>query len=101
MLAATNLENMYFQQSQYLMQQQAGYPLVIMAQFMAPPAFQEYVAWPEDRPGPYGGGGFYAGNEEENIAGYFGGDVNEEGMEQDDPANVHSATSLFNSVVLC
>jgi hypothetical protein len=40
MLAATNRANTYFQQSQYLMQQQARYPPEIMEQFMTPPAFQ-------------------------------------------------------------
>jgi hypothetical protein len=48
MLAATNRANTYFQQSQYVMQQQAGYPLEVMAQFMTPHAFQSYVNWPED-----------------------------------------------------
>jgi len=41
MLAATNRANTYFQQSQYLMQQQAGYPPEIMEQFMTPQAFQQ------------------------------------------------------------
>jgi len=55
---------------------------------MTPTAFQAYVNWPEDTPNPYGGGGFYAGNE--NMAEDNPG---EEGMEQDDPTHVHSATS--------
>jgi len=88
MLSATNRANTYFQQSQYLMQQQVGYPLEIMEQFMTPTAFQAYVNWPEDTPNAYGGGGFYAGNE--NMA---EDNAEEEGMEQDDPTLVHSATS--------
>jgi hypothetical protein len=53
------------------------------------------VNWPADTPNPYGGGGFYAG-EDENMAEDVGGDGNEEGNEQDDPANVYSATSTHN-----
>ncbi|AES78770.2 hypothetical protein MTR_7g045330 [Medicago truncatula] len=94
MLAATNRANTYFQQSQYLMQQQAGYPLEVMGQFMTPPAFQAYVNWPEDMPGPYGGGGFYAGNDE--VAEEDNGDGNEKGSDQDDPDRVPSATSTQN-----
>jgi len=75
------------------MQQQAGYPPEIMELFMTPTAFQAYVNWPEDTPNAYGGGEFYAGNEDENVAEDVGGNVNEEGMEQDDPTHVHSATS--------
>ena len=83
MLSATNRANTYFQQSQYLMQQQAGYPPEVMAQFMTPTAFQAYVNWPVDTPNPYGGGGA-------NFAGNMAGDD----MERDeDPTQVHSATS--------
>ena len=46
MLSTTNRANTYFQQSQYLMQQQVGYPPEVMAQFMTPTAFQAYVNWP-------------------------------------------------------
>ena len=88
MLSATNRANTYFQQSQYLMQQQAGYPLEVMEQFMTPTAFQAYVNWPEDMPNAYGGGGSYAGNE--NMA---KDNADEEGMERDDLALVHNATS--------
>ena len=88
MLSATNRANTYFQQSQYLMQQQAGYPPEVMAQFMTPTAFQAYVNWPVDTPNPYGGGGA-------NFAGNMAGDddAGEDDMERDDPAQVHSATS--------
>jgi len=88
MLSATNRANTYFQQSQYLMQQQAGYPLEVMAQFMTPTAFQAYVNWHVDTPNPYGGGGHFAGND---MAG--DDDVGEEDMERDHPTRVHSATS--------
>jgi len=88
LLAATNRANTYFQQSQYLMQQHAGYPPEVMEQFMTPQAFQAHVAWPEDTPNPYGGGGFFAKNE--NMAEDNAG---EEDMEQADPTHVHSATS--------
>ena len=90
MLPATNRAHTYFQQSQYLMQQQVGYPPEIMEQFMTLTAFQAYVNWPEDDPNAYGGGEFYAGNEDENMAEDVGGNVNEEGMEQDDPTHVHN-----------
>lgn len=57
MLEATNRANTYFQHSQYLMQQQAGYPPELMSQFMTPEAYQAHVSWPEGRPDAYGGGG--------------------------------------------
>jgi len=85
MLAATNRANTYFQQSQYVMQQQAGYPPEVMDQFMNPQAFQSYVAWPEDRPNPYGGGGAYGAaceNEDEMV-----------GSDRDDPNRGPSATA--------
>jgi len=88
MLSATNRANTYFQQSQYLMQQQAGYPPEVMEQFMTPTAFQAYVNWPVDTPNPYGGGGYFAGND---VAG--DDDAGEEDMERDDPTRVHNATS--------
>jgi len=88
MLSATNRVNTYFQQSQYLMQQQAGYPPEVMEQFMTPTAFQAYVNWHVDTPNPYGWGEYFAGNE--NMA---GDDAGEEDMERDDPTRVHSATS--------
>jgi len=59
-----------------------------MEQFITPQDFQAHVAWPEDRPNPYGGGGYYAGDED--MAEDNGGD---EDMERDDPTNVHSANS--------
>ena len=86
MLAATNRANTYFQQSQYVMQQQAGYPPEVMAQFMTPQAFQSYVAWPEDRPNPYGGGGAYGATTGENEDEMVGSDG-------DDPTRVPSATA--------
>jgi len=89
MLSATNRANTYFQQSQYVMQQQAGYPPEVMAQFMTLTAFQSYVNWPMDTPNPYGGGGA-------NFAGNMAGDDDAGGddMERDDdPTQVHSATS--------
>ena len=91
MLSATNRANTYFQQSQYLMQQQAGYPPEVMAQFMTPTAFQAYVNWPVDTPNPYGGGGVsFAGND---MAG-DDDDAGEDDMERDDDlTQVHSATS--------
>jgi hypothetical protein len=89
MLEATNRANMYFQQSQYLMQQQSGYHSEIMDQFMTPPA--SYVNWPEGMPGPYGGGGDFAGHEDANMEEDVG-----DGNEQDDPELVHSATSTHH-----
>jgi len=87
MLAATNCANTYFQQSQYLMQQQAGYPLEIMEQFMTPQAFQTHVAWPEVRPNPYGrGGAFGAEDENEDVMEY---------SDTDDPDKVPSETSCI------
>jgi hypothetical protein len=104
MLAAGNRATMYFQQSQYLMQQQSNYPPEIMAQFMTPPAFREYIDWPEDTPNAFGGAEFNAGgdggdenmaeDDGENMADDDGGDGSEEeNNEQDDPENVPSATS--------
>jgi hypothetical protein len=81
------------------MQQQSNYPPEIMAQFMTPPAFREYIDWPEDTPNAFGGAEFhtgYAGGDggEENMADEDDGDGSEEGNdEQDDPENVPSATS--------
>lgn len=108
MMSAIHKENMYLQQSQYLMQQQSSYPPEIMAQFMTPTAFQEYANWPEDTPKPFGGAEFHAGGNgaDENMA-EDEGDGNEEEMlveddgegseegndDQNDPANVPSATS--------
>jgi hypothetical protein len=89
MLAATNRANTYFQQSQYVMQQQSGYPQEVMDQFMTPQAFQTYVNWPGDIPGPYGGGGFYAGDVAEDVGDGCG---NEEDLDRDDPDRVPSAT---------
>jgi hypothetical protein len=48
-------------------------------------------------PGPYGGGGFYVG-QDENIAEDVGADGNEEGDDRDDPANVPSATSTHDGL---
>jgi hypothetical protein len=96
MLAAQNRANTYFQQSQFLMQQQSGYPPEIMDQFMTPPAFQTYVNWPEGMPGPYGEGESYAG-QDVNMAEDDGADGNEDvGDDRDDPANVPSATSTHD-----
>jgi hypothetical protein len=86
MMSAIHRENLYFQQSQYIMQQQHGYPPEIMDQFMAPPAFQEYVNWPEDTPKPFGGGEDFRGQDDANME-----DIG--GLGDDDPANVPSATS--------
>jgi len=72
------------------MQQQAGYPLEVMAQFMTPTAFQAYVNWPVDTPNPYGGGGHFAGNDEA-----VDDDAGEDDM--DDLMRVHSATSTRSS----
>ena len=55
---------------------------------MAPPAFQEYANWPEDTPKPFGGGGDFRGHEDLNMEEDIGGLGDD-----DDPANVPSATS--------
>ena len=90
MLTAQNRANTYFQQSQYVMQQQVGYPQEVMDQFMTPQAFQNYVNWPEGMPGPYGGVGDFAGHENATMGEDVGGDEDDD---RDDPANVPSATS--------
>ncbi|AES78397.1 hypothetical protein MTR_7g029850 [Medicago truncatula] len=84
MLEATNRANTYLQQSQYLVQQQAGYPPEVMSQFMTPEAFQAHVSWPEGRPDPYGGGGSSFGTLSDDI---LMGD-----SDRDDPDRVPSAT---------
>jgi len=85
MLAATNRANTYFQQSQYPMQQHAGYPPEVMEQFMTPQAFQTHVAWPEVRPNPFRWGGAYgAFGENENVM---------LDSDRDDPDRVPSATA--------
>lgn len=76
------------------MQQQHGYPPEIMDQFKAPPAFQEYVNWPEDMPKPYGGGNFFAGQEDANMEEDIGGVG--DGDDRDDPDRVPSATSTHD-----
>jgi hypothetical protein len=61
---------------------------------MAPPAFQEYVNWPEDTPKPYGGGNFFACQEDANMEEDIGGVG--DGDDRDDPDRVPSATSTHD-----
>ncbi|AES69465.1 hypothetical protein MTR_3g030280 [Medicago truncatula] len=84
MLDATNRANTYLQQSQYVMQQQAGYPPEVMSQFMTPEAYQAHVSWPEGRPDPYGGGG--------SSFGMLSDDILMGDSDRDDPDRVPSAT---------
>lgn len=55
MLEASNRADLYFQQAQYEMQQQQGYPPEVMDRFMTPPAFKDYLSWPEGMPDAFGG----------------------------------------------
>jgi hypothetical protein len=88
MLEAGNRADLYFQQAQYEMQQQQGYPPEVMDHFMTPPAFKAYLSWPEGMPDAFGGAGSSFGSLDDDI---LMGDY-----DRDDPDKVPSASGDSN-----